>query len=375
MRKKPRVAKQVKEAVDIWGIVARWAKTALQLSGVAFGISLAYILYGVFSGALNQGASQQVLDNLRLMGQIMTVASFAGTAAFAFLSDEVAYPVTVGLVGVALMFGTPVLLSNNLQANAGEAAAVIGEWTRNAALVIFFVVGVRLLYEIIQQILTAGERRRRREAEEELSPLKKTKKPVEIGLWSPCWKLPYCHDAVREHCPAYKARKSCWRYGSGCNCDPGLIERLIRSGALETAKTTAALSSAQRVAQEAYVRSDLQADIPVRPSERTIPCSKCPIYLDHQRQKFKIVNPLAVIAALIGLALAYKPLMGIYTLVVRTTAALASRLTFGPNRDAGQWFEYLNTPAVQVFFFIIVGLLALAYVLKFVEWAIFVKKL
>lgn len=374
MRNKPRVAKQqVREVIDVWEIVARWAKMALQLSVIAFLISLAYILYGVFSGALNQGASERVLDNLRLMGQILTVASLVGTAAFAFLSEEIAYTVAVGLVGIALMFGSPVLLSSSLQGNAGEAAAVIGEWTRNASLAIFAVVGSRLLYEIIQQIRTAGSRRREREGQEEISPLKKTK--IGGGIWSPCWGLPYCHDAVREHCPAYKARKSCWRFGYGCNCDPSLIERLIRSGALETGKTTASHGSKQRVAQEAYVRSDLQADGAIRASERTIPCTKCPIYLDHQRQKFKIVNPIAIVAALIAMALAYKPLLAIYTLVVKTTAALASRLTFGPNRDAGQWFEYLNTSAVQVFFFIIVGLLALAYVLKFVEWIIFVKKL
>jgi hypothetical protein len=375
MRNKPRVAKQqVREVIDVWEIVARWAKMALQLSVIAFFVSLAYILYGVFSGALNQGASDRVLDNLRLMGQILTVASLVGTAAFAFLSEEIAYTVAVGLVGIALMFGSPVLLSNSLQGNAGEAAAVIGEWTRNASLAIFTVVGIRLFYEIIQQIRTAGDRRRERESQEEISPIKKAKK-MGGGVWSPCWGLPYCHDAVREHCPAFKARKSCWRFGYGCNCDPSLIEQLIRSGALETGKTTATQGSKQRVAQEAYVRSDLQADRVVRASERTIPCTKCPIYLDHQRQKFKIVNPIAIVAALIGMAIAYKPLLVIYTLVVKTTATLASRLTFGPNRDAGQWFEYLNTPAVQVFFFIIVGLLALAYVLKFVEWAIFVKKL
>jgi len=35
-----------------------------------------------------------------------------------------------------------------------------------------------------------------------------------------------------------------------------------------------------------------------------------------------------------------------------------------------QWVSYLNTPTVKVFFFIFVGMIGLAYVLRAVEWAI-----
>jgi hypothetical protein len=153
-----------------------------------------------------------------------------------------------------------------------------------------------------------------------------------------------------------------------------MIERLIRSGALDTAKGASRSSAVQKAQQEAYVRSDLQADAPVKASERTIPCSKCPIYLDHQRQKFRIVNPIAVIATVVLMGVAYLPLKQLYYGVVAAISHIAATLTFGTNVNAASWFDYLNTPALQVFFFIIVGLLALAYVLKFIEWAIFEKK-
>ena len=61
--------------------------------------------------------------------------------------------------------------------------------------------------------------------------------------------------------------------------------------------------------------------------------------------------------------------------MIKGIAGVASRFTYGTRVDAGEWFEYLNTPAIQIFFFVIVGMLALAYVLKLVEWVIFEKKL
>jgi len=380
MRAKPRVARQVKEAVDVYALLSRWARWALQLAIAGFVVSAGYILYGIFSGVLNKqvdpAAAERYVRNLRLMGEIMAASGVLGTICFVILTlSEIAYSITMGLLGVALMFGMPILVASNLSQASNRVISTINEWSRNAGMGILAVVALRVLYEIVEQIRTAGARRKEKEALEAIEGLQKVKKPPKQGLWSPCWKLPYCHDAVREACPAFKARKSCWRYGAGCNCDPGLIERLIRSGALESGKGASKASSRDKTAHAAYVRSDLQADAPVKAAERTIPCSKCPIYLDHQRQKFKIVNPFAIVVTVMLMGLAYLPLRAIYHTVVQAIAAVASRMTFDVERvDPGQWVRYLDTPALQVFFFGIVGLLALSYVLKFIEWAIFEKK-
>lgn len=383
MSPKPRVARQVKEQFDVYAFMAKWSRTLLQLAAGAFIISAGYILYGIFSGVLNQSGNNpdavaRYVTNLRLMGQVLAAASFLGALAFVLLTlSELAYAVLIGIIGIGLILGTPLLIAANLQQAPREISAVIAEWTHTAGMAILAVVGLRILYEIVEQLRTAGSRRKEREEQEEAEGgLKKTKKSLKPAVWSPCWGLPYCHEAVRDHCPAFKAHRSCWRFGYGCNCDPSLIERLIRSGALETAKGASRASSADKAKQAAYVRSDLQADAPVKQAERTIPCSKCPIFLDHQRQKFKIANPIAIIATLVAMVAAYIPLRMVYYKVVGAIATIASKLTFDVERvDPGQWVRYLETPALQVFFFIIVGLLLLAYVLKFVEWAIFEKKL
>lgn len=376
MRAKPTVARQVKVQFDVYAFFARWARTALQLGIAGFVISLGYVLFGIFSGALVKNTDQTAtfITNLRIMGQVMAVCGTLGTLAFIFLTlSELAFAVLAGIVGAGLLFGMPILVASNLAQADPRIVGVINEWTKNAGIGILAVVGLRILYEIVETVRTGASRRKVREEQEESTGLKKTKKVQKPGVWSPCWKLPYCHDAVREHCPAFKAHRSCWRFGYGCNCDPTLIETLIRSGALDTAKGANRQSASQKAQAAAYVRSDLQADAPVKSHERTIPCTKCPIYLDHQRQKFKIVNPIAIIAAVVLLGLAYTPLMRIYSVLISGVAKLAGSFSY-QGIDPSAWFEYLNITPIKIFFFIIVGLLAMAYVLKFVEWVIFEKK-
>jgi hypothetical protein len=379
MRGKPAVARQVKEEFDYYLFLTRYARWLLQLCIGAFVISAGYTLYAIFSGVLNQPANAEhaarLVRNLTSMGELLALSCGVGAICFVFITiGEVAFAVALAILGAALMFGMPVLVASNVHGDRHFADA-INMWSKNAGMAILAVVALRVLYEIVEQLRTAGARRKAREEAEEIGGLQKAKRPPKPGIWSPCWKLPYCHEAVREQCPAFKNRKSCWRYGAGCNCDPSLIERLIRSGALEAGKGASKASSREKTAHAAYVRSDLAADAPIKAAERTIPCTKCPIYLDHQRQKFKIVNPIAVVALLVLMAVAYIPLRAVYFQVVKGIANIASHFTLGTDVDPGRWFDYLQTPALQVFFFIIVGLLALAYVLKFVEWVIFEKKL
>jgi len=314
---------------------------------------------------------QRIAGNLELMGQVMTVAGFLGAVALVLLTlEDVTFAVVLGILGAGLTFGMPILVASNLQANASTPASAINTWSGNAGMGMLFVVGVRILWEIISQIRNAGSRgltaEEKAAAAAVVDKKKKWKKP---GLWDHCWDMPYCHEAVRDICPAYKARKSCWRFGYGCNCDPSLIETLIRTGGSSLGKGVSKETAAQRV-RDAYVRSDLAADAVVGTGQRTIPCSKCSIFVEHQRQKFRVLNPVAVVGTIVGLAFLYKPLLAVYTQVINFMAALAARLTYGDRIDPGEWIQYLNTPTVQIFFFVFVGLIALAYVLKAVEWAI-----
>ena len=65
----------------------------------------------------------------------------------------------------------------------------------------------------------------------------------------------------------------------------------------------------------------------------------------------------------------------LYTAFIEGTAALAHRLAYGTEVPVDEWIRALDTPAVWVFFYIIVGLLVMSYLLKAVEWAVLQRKI
>ncbi len=352
--------------------LVRWSVVGLKVFGAAFIIGTGYILWGIYGGYL-RGADARTLSNLALMGQIMTLGGGLATICLVIVTyDELAYTVVAGLVGGGILFGLPMVVATQLQGADQGAADVVTRSTAVSGEFILFVVGIRILMEIVRQI-KAGPTRRAAltPTDEGKVKAKATRRP-----WyrlSRCWELPYCHPAIRDVCPAFEKKKNCWKLGRGCNCDPNLIEALIRSGGAARGKSGA--TSGKRAVQEAYLRSDLTQDIKVGQGERTRQCKDCPIYNEHQREKFKVLNPIIIVATVIGLLAAYPVVERLYRLVIAGMSNLASKLAFGTQVRPGEWFARLDTQAVRVFFFIILFLLVLSYVLKFVEWAILVRKL
>lgn len=353
-------------------VVPGYASTILKFSLLAMLVAGGYVLYGIFGGYLNQSSPpERLIANMRLAGQVLAVSGSLATLCLVIITfKEIAFAVVAGIVGLGFFLGTPFVISNNLRNPRSDVADVINFWGTWTGKLIIIIVGLRLVYEIYLQ-LTRGSVRGRRILKEETQPAApERKKPETIQPWTPCWQMPFCHAAIRDLCPAYKAHRTCWRYGSGCNCDPKLVESVIRSGAGGGAR-----DAQTRRLQEAYIRSDLEADT-VRPQQkRTIPCSKCPIYNEHQRAKYRVLNPIAIIGTIVAFIVFYGPLMRLYEGFIKAGATLASRLTFSDEIDPTVWFEYLDTPAIRAFFVIILGLLILSYVLRAVEWAILVKKI
>ncbi len=351
--------------------VTKYAETILKWSLLAMALATGYILYGIFSGQLSAQVAPRIVANLRLTGQLLAVSAGCSAVCVVIITfQEIAWSVLTGIVGLAYLLGIPFLISGNMRSATSPAAQPLATWGTLAGKIIVVVVGVRILYEVYRQ-LTHGERRLKQDQPqvgEKAKPGEKGKLKT-IWPWTPCWQMPFCHQAIQEMCPAFKARTTCWRFGRGCNCDPGLVEQLIRTGGVG-----ASTDSEKRQRQQEYIRSDLRADAPVE-RERTLPCKECAIYLEHQRAKFHFVNPILVIATIVAFFVFYQPLVRLYELFITGMANVASQFTYGSQVDPQHWFDQLNTPTVQVFFLIILALLILSWVLKFTEWLILIKKL
>ena len=358
--------------LDLMEKLVAWSGIGAKLFMAAFLVSVAYIVYGIYGGHLSGEIEPRVMKNIQMMGQIMALSGGLGTICLIVITfDEVAFAVVAGLVGLGLVFGFPLLVAGQLDQGGARAAEVILRWSSVAGQFIVLVVGIRILVEIVNYILKAPDRQAKMSAQQGIEGEKKSTSRSNWILQK-CWQMPYCHDAIKDVCPAFKARKNCWRIRQGCNCDPTMIEALIRAGGATRGKGD---TSSGKVAQEAYMRSDLEADIKLGSGERTRECKVCPIFNEHQRQKFNLLNPIIIIAAIVGLLAAYPIMQKLYAVSIVGLSSLASQYTYGASESVSRWIERLDSPAVWVFFYVIVGLVVMSYVLKFVEWAILIKKL
>jgi hypothetical protein len=350
------------------GIISLCA-VLFKLGTLIFVLDAAYLTYAIVSGQL-ENAAPGAVGVLHFFGQVLFASGFVATLAVTLVTlEEVYWSIIAGAVGVALLLGVPGLVANYAP-RGGQAAEVVAWWGTFTGKAMILVVVCRVIYEIYLQ-MTEGSQRRRAGEEEAKKARRKAVKPPRENVFAKCWDMPFCHDAVRELCPAFKAHKTCWKFGRGCNCDPDLVETLIAS-------RVSGPGRGARDSEGAFIRSELEADTATRHSERTIPCSKCPIYTEHQRRKFKVVNPLLIVVTVAVFAIFYAPLCGVYTSLALGIARLISGVGISQTGSAQTqewWANYLNTPALQGAFVVIVGLFALAWILRLGEWLVLEKKL
>ena len=99
-----------------------------------------------------------------------------------------------------------------------------------------------------------------------------------------------------------------------------MIEMMIRQGA----RKAGVVSPDKQRTQQAYIRDELEADGAPR-RERTIPCSRCPIYNEHQRQKFALLNPFFIVVTIVIFVVLFPLVMHAYTGTIVALSAFASR--------------------------------------------------
>ncbi|MBC7288065.1 MAG: hypothetical protein H5T86_08510, partial [Armatimonadetes bacterium] len=309
-------------------LLLAWSTIVLRVCVVAVIIAYGYYAWAVIGGYLSKPVDARIMNNLRIMGTALIASSLVGTVSLLIVTfEEVAWAVLAGLIGAGMLFGTPVLIASYVRGGQTPSVVLVGQYTAWAGETIIALSMLRVLYEVFLY-MRLGSRRPREEGEGEKF---RKRGSVTAKIWARCWDMPYCHEAVRENCPAYKAHRTCWKFGYGCMCNPKLIEALIRASA--TGATAAA-----KARQAEYVRSDLEADMVIRPDERTIPCTKCAIFIEHQRQKFRIINPIVAVATIAGMAVAYAPLMRLYRAFVRLLSNLAAQFTLTDRVNPADWF-------------------------------------
>lgn len=347
----------------------------LKLGAVTFALVLGYLLYGfvIKNGILKVG-DLPVADRERVISNVAMACKILGVSgAIAVLCLAIRYYVeeTLGYImsflGVLLYFGTPWMFSIWFPHSDIHANRVLGMVVAECRLlgVVFFAPGLILIIrDVVLRVRVAVAKPQKVDSsffvgeQAEYVP-----EPYRPRLYAKCWQTPYCRAFVRGACPAYEARKSCWRKKSGCMCDPGIIERALTSQS----------SEGRMFMKELRYR---QGDVPGKKAKLTgaqkrARCRSCVIYEFHQKQKYKLISPL-VFPFVVGLVwFLYPGMKAMFREVVALTDKFVHTVTFMPQAQDKTPVGTAVPDIVLIFFVVWLAIVGISYALRFVEFCIF----
>ena len=347
------------ETVTTWG----W-----QGGGLVFIAASVYLLWGILDGSLANTASMQladrtrVLDNIALFCKVMSASGIilVLSAAIRYYNNEITgYILLIG--GALLHWGMPMAIASAFQQ---VSLAAISESLYNIV-GNFRIVGIIAVVTALPFILAdfwfkiQGVRR---DVPRKAVVVGKGKadEPPKSRFHIFCWQMPFCRDYLRGFCKAYEQRKSCWRIKSGCYCDEDMILRVMK-----TSNTGKMAGFDQKFSDVAGGKSrDMTA------AQRRERCRQCFLYVEHQKQKYRMLSPLAFPATAFILWTYFKPMKAVLSSALLFTDKLAGNMSYG--QYSQQWTNAQATSETVLWLFLgCVGLILVTYVLRALEYAIF----
>ena len=321
------------------------------------GLGFLIYTYQTFSGGGVSASEAQALTNIAIFSKILLagVLALGVSTAFSFWGEETLGVLQLGFAA-ALYFAPlylPNLIGGQTQVRAAQEAlgAIQSTGQMFGALAILV-----LLVDITVRIRTRAQQGSKAD---QLKYGKGVKEERDIRnvFMGKCWQLPFCRKFVRERCPIYHSRRTCWRERVGCMCE----EEVIR-GAMENKPIPKDMVMATK-----YIPYNNK----LTQGQKAERCRQCVIYNEHQKHKYKLLLPVTIVS-----------FAGFYLLFRDALLASTGQLIRGLDkvigkamlRDAGSGLT-MKTDIFQEMLLIAFMVVAFAYVMKTLEFLIFKLKI
>lgn len=323
------------------------------LGALATLIAAGLLLFTCVRVSGDSTVAAEAIKNIAVFKEVLLYGSIglAVGVSYLFWGEELAAGLM--LLGAAILFFTPIWFPMIVSGATTEALGRGLEALQTGGTVLGVVATIALVIDV------AGKTRMRAKTGVKADQLKfgkgikeeQDRRNVFLGK---CWQLPYCRKFVRERCPIYHAKRTCWRERVGCMCEEEVIRQAMENKPIPKDRLLdgSAIPRNHRLTEK-------------QKAER---CRNCVIYNEHQRHKYKAVVP-AVVATygLIYLTL-HGPLTGVVESVVRSIDKVIHRAVMINGRA-----EIPQVFVEGLLFFTM--LLLLTYSMKLVEYLIFKLKI
>ena len=335
-------------------LLANVAKTLLGLGSFATVIAVGFLVYTCFRVAGDASVTAEAIKNVAVFRMVLLYGAVgvAVGASFLFWGEEKNSAALFAFS--ALLFFAPAWVPLLVTGGAGnEASGKALEALQHGGALLGVVSLVVLVIDV------AGKTRTRAKVGIRADQLKfgkgvKEEKDKQNVFLGKCWQLPYCRKFVRERCPIYHSKRTCWRERVGCMCEEEVIRQAMENKPIPKDR----LLDGSAIPRNHRLNEKQKA-------ER---CRNCVIYNEHQRHKYKATIPAVLIGFLAVYAGLHGPLTALVSGVVKAIDSAMHRAVMVNGRaEIPEFF------VEGLLFFTM--LLLLTYTLKLVEYLVFTKKL
>lgn len=325
-----------------------------------FSGSLIYIIYGFVSGFVSNYpsfpplAQEIILYKFSLSLQLLTIGYCLLLLAI-FLrylfSFEVAFILL--LIGLFLYLAIPFILGTFFLSGGLPTIPMhrVLLTTHTLGIISFVFSGILFLGEIFY-LLRSHFATKDIITKEKIpsTPYRRTSLLSSISL--PCWDTPFCREFLREFCPAWARKRSCWKVGGGCLCDEAIVEQMISQTSVRQPESARLLKRTSQLMQKKH------------------DCLKCPIYTEHQRQKYRWISFLIPLSILALFIFGRGGIHNYYLSIARFFDNLFSNLAYLPT-TSGKILTTLSTPWLETTILIIFALFLMGLLLHLLEYFLF----
>ena len=343
----------------LMGFIDAVARFVMYVGFGALLVSVSLLIYTATAGSADsEQVIQQAQSNIGLFGKLALIGGIAGAVGATWLVwGEETLGVLQVIVGAALYFA-PTFLPGmfNMQANATVESALQAIAAAGAPIA---VIGVLVIVtDLIIRMKTRVQEGARAD-QLKFGRGMKEEKDIRNVFLGKCWQLPYCRKFVRERCPIYHSRRTCWKEQVGCMCEESVIQNAME-GKVIPSDIVAAAKFIPRNAK-------------LTPSQKFERCKQCVIYNEHQKHKYQLALPMAALA-LVGLYLALRiPIRAQVNVVLEAIDSVMSKATLSASATPDSDVTSLTSGIIPYAEIIMVActLIIFAYLVRFIEYVFF----
>ncbi len=361
MSNKERYSARSEAAEGFLGFVDTSARLLFWAGLAALVISIGFLVFTfmTFNGP-TQARPEQALANIDLFQKVLMAGVIAAVIGSTYMhfGEETLGPLQLG-VAAALYF-SPAYLP--LMLGGGNAPSAIAGKALGAIQFGGLILGILAIAVLVFDVSVRIKDRSKYGSKADLLKYGKGVKEepnVQNVFMGKCWQLPFCRKFVRQQCPIYHSKRTCWKERVGCMCEETVIQSAMEGKPIPKDAVAAAkfipVNNRLTMAQKA---------------ER---CKQCVIYNEHQRHKYKLWMPVTAVSFVLGYVALRPVLLAMTSNMLRGLDSAVGKATFRTNDQAGQAIATAPV-AFQEILLACMAVVVFAYVLKLLEFLIFKAK-